>query len=162
MHFDANCKDFKSRPKCCLKGLPWQWIFRQVWVAKRKRNTKTWALFGNFESRGWLWPIKHSICTDWLFDWLVGQPEGKTWNVYLAALCVALLSSPTISILVANLGPNWNLLNYCAVPMLRLFPFIISVISWAWIFHEWAKQVRNSKKSKAEFYFHFVNWPFTF
>jgi hypothetical protein len=61
-----------------------------------------------------------------LIEW--DQSNWETWNVLFSSSCVH--SGPTISITVANLGPNRNLLNYCAVPKLRLFPFIISVISW--------------------------------
>ena len=85
MHFNAfkNCKISESRPMCCLNGLPWQWIFRQVWVALRKRKTKTWALFGSFERDCSFQSINQSTVIDWLVDQSQGE---KTWNVYLAVL----------------------------------------------------------------------------
>lgn len=108
--------------------------------------------------KGLLLPINQStsVLIDWLLD--INRIE-KRETFYLAAVWVD--SGPTISITVANLGPNRNLLNYCAVPKLRLFPFIISVISWceSWMC-EWRKWEKIANIFEGRILLLIVNWPF--
>lgn len=108
--------------------------------------------------KGLLLPINQatSVLIDRLSE--INRIE-KRETFYLAAVWVD--SGPTISITVANLGPNRNLLNYCAVPKLRLFPFIISVISWceSWMC-EWRKWEKIANIFEGRILLLIVNWPF--
>ena len=70
--------------------------------------------------KGLILQINQSTSIGW--NWLIGrdQSEGEIWNVLLSSGSLP-TPAPRFQLCVANLGPNWNPLNYCAVPRLRFF-----------------------------------------